>query len=503
MKTLRGLWITIGLAIAVGCSGDEVAEPGAEPASTVVTSTDTAEPGDEATPSTASPTTTSAPSSLPAGTTTLVDQTVGAEPTDVSGPVTLRGDGLGEARFGDPMASVEPWLRERFGIPRATATARSPLAASQPWEADEDAHVATFSLGATRGRSAGYWNEGQLHVVFSDVGPGSDDGSLRFVGWETVRAGAPPLATESGLTVGMSEEDLLTGFPDTQRSAELFEIVNASTGEAGIRGRIETESVTELAAGVEAREPDDIPDPPPTPDGPLVEELQLRPDGIGRGEVELPAAGLIADLEARFGQSTEAMTIVGSPGSLRSWAGYFPDSSAQILTWFDPGLTIVVADGEAYGSSIPGQLRLVNWAVTGPRLQLDTGIGVGSTADQLTRTYVDVTFGVPDECAGLFRPEDFAISTDEGELSGSTDWNWVVEVQDALNARGASLEIDGAFGPVTREALADYQERVGIETSESWDSAGEIGPETLAALEVSAPADASVVRLAGGIEPSC
>lgn len=503
MKTVRVLWVAIGLATVVGCTGDESAEPNADPTSTVVTSDDQAGLGAEEVSGTPSTSPTSAPSSLPASTTTLADQRGSAGRTDLSGPITLRGDGLGDARFGDPLSTVEPWLSDQFGLPRTTATAWPPLAASQPWEADEGVYVAAFPLGTAGRTSAGYWNEGLLQVVFSDVGPGTDDGTLRLVGWETVRRGAPPLATESGLMIGTSEEELLTSFPDTQRSTDRFEIVSAPTGEAGIRGLIEAENVTRLAAGVDVRELDDIPDPPPTPEGPVVDELRLRPDGIGEVAVESPAEGLISDLESRFGPPTEASTIVGSPGSLRSWGGYFPDSSAQILTWFDPGLTIVVADGEAYGGSIPGQLRLVNWTVTGPRLQLETDVGVGSTVEQLAQTYDDITFGVSDECVDRFNPEDFAISTDDGDLRGSLDWRWVLEVQDALNARGASLEIDGAFGPVTREALADYQEGAGIAASDGWDSDGEIGPETLAALGVTAPDDALIVQLAGGIESSC
>ena len=47
----------------------------------------------------------------------------------------------------------------------------------------------------------------------------------------------------------------------------------------------------------------------------------------------------------------------------------------------------------------------------------------------------------------------------------------IVESQQALNAEGASLKVDGKMGPKTRSALMDYQSRNGLPASGQADSA--------------------------------
>lgn len=53
----------------------------------------------------------------------------------------------------------------------------------------------------------------------------------------------------------------------------------------------------------------------------------------------------------------------------------------------------------------------------------------------------------------------------------------VKRLQQALNRRGYSLEVDGGFGEKTREALLDYQRRSGLEAD------GVAGEQTWASLE--------------------
>lgn len=160
-------------------------------------------------------------------------------------------------------------------------------------------------------------------------------------------------------------------------------------------------------------------------------------------------------------------------------------------------------DGQDYGGAEPGDLRLVFWGRSGSRLRLETGVGVGSALSDLTDVYPTMTLGTFEECAGSFNPAGFAIDSEAGTVSGSVDWDWVSEVQRALDDRGATLAVDGEYGPVTRAIVAAFQAPVAIDPTASWDSDGRIGPQTLAVLGVSAPATAQVRGLRAGHPGSC
>lgn len=440
----------------------------------------------------------------PSTTTTIV-----AAP--LTGPVVLRGDGLGEARFGDLMAEVEPWLVGELGDPWWESVARAPLAASQ-WRAAHDfLRTLTFEIGDVSQQTG---HAATLVVVFSDVGAARDDGVVHLVAWGTSGGGSENLATSAGLTTGMSSAELREMFPSVQLgltdpygATGWFAITTANTSEAGIRGHLSSDDrIVRLEAGADSRRPDEIPAPPDTPDGPLVSDLLLRPDGLGPVDFHGSAGLLVATLIERFGPPAEEMNVRAPPGETLHYRvplGYFPDTELRHLTWYDPGLAIVVADGTGYGGTAPGALRLVNWATSSSRLQLDTGLGVGSTLAVLTDSYTDITVGTIEECAGAYYPAGFDVTSDLGTLHGSINWDWISDIQRALNERGATLAVDGEYGPRTLAAVAAFQTEAEISFTAPWDSDGWIGPQTLDALDVAPPITARIERLFAGNPGSC
>jgi peptidoglycan hydrolase-like protein with peptidoglycan-binding domain len=134
---------------------------------------------------------------------------------------------------------------------------------------------------------------------------------------------------------------------------------------------------------------------------------------------------------------------------------------------------------------------------------LDTGVGVGSAVAEFRAVYPDMTLGVVEECAGEYRPADFDIVADTGWLHGSIAWDWVADVQRALNERGATLVVDGEYGPSTREEVKEFQATAGINSTSLWDSEGEIGPLTLDALEIEPPPTSTIASLRAGGTGGC
>ena len=87
-------------------------------------------------------------------------------------------------------------------------------------------------------------------------------------------------------------------------------------------------------------------------------------------------------------------------------------------------------------------------------------------------------------------------------LRGGVDWNWVRDLQTALNERGADLAADGIYGPATTEAVEAFQLEAGIGVEGSGPP-GRAGPRTIAALGLVAPPSAVIDHLAAGYPGSC
>jgi hypothetical protein len=511
----------LAVLLVASCGHEATAPPLAEPAT--VESTTATSVTVPASSSTGSTTPTSGPSATvsdPAATQTSVRESSTTTTTlarPLSGPIVLRGDGLGGARFGDPMLEVEPWLRSEAGDPYFEEVARAPLAASQWYEARDMLRVLTFILGMSE-QTGG---DTSLVVVFSDLSEVRDDGIVHLAGWATYSSGDVLLATPSGLAIGSSSVELQEQFPNVEFGLtdpyglqDWFAIVSAETGEAGIRGLLSNEDrVIRLEAGADTLHPDDIPDSPQPPDGPEIPDLTLRSDGLGTTDVTAAAGDLVNSLTERFGPPAKELNANAPPGdTLRGVHGYWPETELRELTWYDPGLRIVVADGPVYGGTTPGDLRLVNWATTSVRPRLANGLGVGSALAEFTSIHPEVTVGLIEECAGAYYPRHLTITTDtdattEGAdwvwVHGTIAWDWVSDVQQALNERGATLAVDGEYGPRTTAAVAAFQTQATIDSAAPWDSNGEIGPQTLAALGLAAPGIAVVESLWAGYPSSC
>lgn len=76
-------------------------------------------------------------------------------------------------------------------------------------------------------------------------------------------------------------------------------------------------------------------------------------------------------------------------------------------------------------------------------------------------------------------PPPSELNLASGELLGqgrNSDPERVTQLQQMLSQRGMSLEVDGAFGPRTAEAVRSFQEENGLSVD------GIVGPQTLAAL---------------------
>ena len=499
--------------LLVAACGSQTSDPPVSEATTAASTTSVlvTEPSTVAsqpsTPATATPSS-AAESTTPTSTAEESPPTTSTTAMPLSGPVVLRGDGLGDARFGDPMLDVEPWLREQLGGPSGESVARTPFARSQWYEARDFLRTLTFGVGGASGPSG---SEGSVTVTFSDLSDVRDDGVVHLAGWST--ESGQPFATPAGLTVGDTTTELLDLFPnvalgltDPYGSPGWFEITAASTGEAGIRGLAgRGDRVIRLEAGVDSRRREDIPAQAPAPPGPVVPDLDLRPDGLGSTQFGEPARDLLMTLTERFGHPAEETNVRARQGETLRYAsplGYFPEAELRLLTWHDPRLTILVADGDVY-SDVPSEIALVLWATPSSRLRFTGGLGVDSTLAEFEAAYANVTVGIVEECGGTYHPTDFVVDNESGTIAGIITWDWISDVQLALNQRGADLVVDGEYGSRTTAAVEAFQTQAAISSDAPWDRDGSIGPLTLDALGISAPPTAIVTGLRAGDNGSC
>ena len=173
----------------------------------------------------------------------------------------------------------------------------------------------------------------------------------------------------------------------------------------------------------------------------------------------------------------------------------------RIVVWTEPDLRLVLndigfVDGE--WTPTPGIFTLVSWTTSSPQLTFANGLGVGSPLADLQAHHPEIGLGTTDVCETGFDPAGFSgLPPLWDGLRGTTDWDWVSDLQAALNERGAELDVDGIYGPKTRAAVTSFQEA-------NWPRAnGLIDPETADALELQAPEDVRIAYLEAGRPPSC
>ena len=208
-------------------------------------------------------------------------------------------------------------------------------------------------------------------------------------------------------------------------------------------------------------------------------------------------------LESRLGPHTDEVIFSAEPPNrLYMPGGYHALYDLAQYEWADPPFLVILGDtpfdGVEWGDAVPGSLHLIAWESATWRLPLDSGIAVWSSLAAMRAAYPGLVVGIPDVCDTEFLPAGFIATSSDLHLYGLLDWDWVTEVQTALNERGATLVPDGIYGPKTRAAVEQFQQANGLDREN-----GLIGPETLDALGVHAPSNALVKRIQAGYRGSC
>lgn len=227
----------------------------------------------------------------------------------------------------------------------------------------------------------------------------------------------------------------------------------------------------------------------------------LRPDGLGRYDFGAPANDLVAELELLLGPPTEDASYAPPTANGRILLEPFEHWEQRVVAWNEPELRLVFddigfVDGE--WTHTPGSFTLVSWTTSSPQLAFANGLGVGYPLADLRAHHPKIGLGTTDVCESGYHPAGFSDTPPLWRgLRGTTDWDWVSDLQVALNEQGAGLVVDGIYGPKTRDAVTRFQEA-------NWPSAnGLIDPETADALELQAPEDARIAHLEAGYPGTC
>ncbi len=347
---------------------------------------------------------------------------------------------------------------------------------------DWDPMTADIEWGDVRAVQAALNEHGADLAVDGQWGPRTEAAWLAFLADHGIEVftSQPWLTPEIGAALGLPPDDIIVATVEPRPAC--------------------TTASTEPTTSTETTSPTALTGPP------------LRSDGLGRFDFGAPANELVPELQAVLGPPTDDISQTpDGPGPFEYLpGGYWAAYELRGVVWDDPGLQLVLSDipwlGDRFGEPTPGTLTLVSWATDSNQLRLDSGIGVGSTLTELLALHPQLHVGEYDfSCELDYDPARFRTGTDVGDVPrgwldvrGELDWDWVFDAQQALNERGASLAVDGTYGPNTRAAVTAFQQAHNLD-----DGNGLMGPETAEALGLQAPADARVVRLEAGYPGSC
>ena len=205
----------------------------------------------------------------------------------------------------------------------------------------------------------------------------------------------------------------------------------------------------------------------------------LRRDGIGRHDFGADISVVMSWATDLFGAPTSPspMAIESVVPNLMTICG---DQVAA--HWETPALDLYFAQwefDEVGLVSCSGPVRLVAWGVgsylgvdtstgrTSPRLTTADGIGVGTTVAELIERDVDASFMQWSD--GYVFPAGFYLDdpVPHEHIYGVLAWDWVRDLQAALNVHGYQLAVDGEAGPRTRAALEAYRIEHELPSSEA------------------------------------
>jgi hypothetical protein len=212
----------------------------------------------------------------------------------------------------------------------------------------------------------------------------------------------------------------------------------------------------------------------------MEQELRiLRRDGIGPHDFDADTSVVMSWATDLFGDPTSASgtAIESVVPNLMSICG---DQVAA--HWETPALDLYFAQWEFDEDGLVScthPVRLVAWGVgsylgvdlsTGPnalRLTTEEGIGVGTTVAELVELDADPTFMQWSDRfvfpGGFYLGEPVV----HEHIYGVLAWDWVRDLQAALNDQGFDLAVDGEAGPRTRAALEAYRIEHQLPSSEA------------------------------------
>lgn len=251
--------------------------------------------------------------------------------------------------------------------------------------------------------------------------------------------------------------------------------------------------------------------PRPTPETVAPSLPILRTDGLDRFDFGEPANELVDEMEAPLGPPSEDTSYTPDAAGPFDFLplGYWATYELRIVVWEQPDLHLVLSDvpwlGDKFGEPTPGTLSLVSWETSSPEFTVDDQLAVGSSFADLQAHHPQVVPGTFDVCETEYNPAAFVTMPYDGDtpplwrgLRGTTDWDWISDLQTALNERGASLAIDGEYGPRTSAAVAAFEQEIGV-----YHVDGQIDPEVADALSIQIPGNAVIMQLEAGYPGSC
>ena len=214
---------------------------------------------------------------------------------------------------------------------------------------------------------------------------------------------------------------------------------------------------------------------PPEPTDARVGQLtMLRADGLGLVDFGTPGDQTIAALTDILGPFDRNETVDPDSVDCVEGSGWRECldvvENARILTWTKWGLNVLVTDHGGWDGAVPRSVALHfgSWQAvvpsTGNTLESADGLHPGMTVGQLRAIHPDVEFGYGE---GII--SGVSIKTSDGDYWGELDWDpvspantWselIRAVQEALNASGADLVVDGEWGPRSQQAWEVFFEQ--------------------------------------------